>query len=492
MIYLINPFITSRERYGKNIGDIGGHQMPLGIYYLAAYLLKCGEEVKVIDCEALRITHEQLVPILKEHKAKVVGITCATVSFHRARSLAELIRKELPDIRIVIGGYHISALPEATMLTGAFDYGIIQEGEIAFLKLIKFLLHQEGRLGDIPNLYYMDKGRLLHNQSGKYIQDLDILPFPARQLCPDLSIYKPPLGSFRKEPVMNMVTSRGCPYECLFCDRSTFGRQVRFFSAEYVVKEIKELMQIYGAKEITFLDDTFVLSKSRLYRIFELLNQENISFPWTCMTRVNNLDYDTLKFMADNGCWQIRFGIESGNEQVINFIKKGITLQQVKDVTSWCKSLKIKTTGFFMIGHHIDTPETIKETIVFALSLSLTDIIVTLNTPMPGTKSYQIAKHCGIFNEEDWSLLNYWHPVFIPRGLTSEFMLVKQKELYRRFYWRPKIILQQIEKIRSWKIALMYIYNLGLGIKFTWADKGRKDNKAMVCSKGEAFKQIND
>ena len=476
MVYLINPFITSAERYGRDIGDIGGHQMPLGIYYLAAYLLKNGEKVQVVDCEVFNLTHEDILKTLKESDAKIIGITSTTVSFNRARSLAEMIRRERSDVKIVIGGPHMTAMPEATMQSGIFDYGIIHEGEIPFSKLVKFLIHKEGEFKDIPNLYYLDGQNLLHNPPREYIQNLDSLPHPARQLCPNISVYKPPLGAFRREPVMNIITSRGCPHRCIFCDKNTYGRIARFSSAEYVVREIRELMQEFGAKEIAFLDDTFVLDRKRLYAIFELLKHENINFPWTCMTRVDHLDYDILKFMKDNGCWQIRFGIESGNQEVLNFIKKGITLDQVREVTEWCKRLKIRTTGFFMIGHHIDTPQTVQQTIEFALSLPLTDVVATLNTPMPGTESYDKAQQYGYFYKEDLSLLNYWHPVFVPKGLTAEFMLQKQKELYRRFYLRPRIILQQVEKIRSFKSALRYIYNALLGLKFICKKYGFRFN----------------
>lgn len=472
MIYLVNPYITSSERYGREIGDIGGHQMPLGIYYLAGYLLRNGENVEAVDCEAFDISHEDLIETLKKSSVKIVGITSTTVCFYRTRSLAEMIRKQLPDVKIVIGGPHITAMPEETMQTGAFDYGIVHEGEMGFSKLVDFLLHAKGKLKDVPGLYYMNEGMVLHTPPAEYIQDMDTLPFPARQLCPDISVYKPPVGAFRRKPVSSVITSRGCPYRCIFCDNNTFGRKCRFFSAEYVVREIEEVIQKYGAKEIAFLDDTFVLRKKRLQKIFDLLNDKGITFSWTCMTRANNLDYETLKFMADNGCWQIRVGIESGNQKVLDFIKKGITLQQVRDVAEWCKKLKIKMSGFFMIGHHIDTPETIQETIDFALSLPLTDIIATINTPIPGTESYDKARAYGKYDEGDWTSLNYWTPVFVPKGLTGEFMLKKQAEMYSRFYRRPLVILRQIGKIRSLEDLLMYLRNAILGLKFIFQGKG--------------------
>ncbi|MBI5675810.1 MAG: radical SAM protein [Nitrospirae bacterium] len=471
MVYLINPFITSAERYGKDIGDIGGHQMPLGIYYLAASLIKDSVEVNVIDAEALNLVHEEVVALLIKSDTKIVGITSTTVAFRNTRMLAEMIRKALPDINIVIGGPHMTAMPDATMKTGAFDYGIVREGEIAFSKLVQLLLYGRGTIDEIPNLYYKNAVEIVCNPGIEYIQDIDTIPFPARHLWSDISVYKPPIGAFRQYPVISMITSRGCPYQCIFCDNNTFGRKTRFFSAEYVVAEISEVINKYGAREIAFLDDTFVLDKKRLYKIFDLLAQKRIKFTWTCMTRVNNLDYKTLKFMKDNGCWQIRFGIESGNQEVLNFIKKGITLEQVRNVTEWCRRLKISSTGFFMIGHHIDTPQTIQETIDFAASLPLTDVTATINTPIPGTESYEKAKEYGTYDESDWTSLNYWTPVFVPRGLTRDFMLQKQAELYRRFYFRFEVIVRQILKIRSFNMFLMSIKNAILGLGFIGTHK---------------------
>lgn len=470
-VVLINPYITSAERYGRDIGDIGGHQMPLGIYYLAAYLLRHDVKVDLIDAESLLLVHDTVVDILKKSSVKIVGITSTTVAFRNARSLAEMIRKELPHIIIIIGGPHMTAMPVATMLCRAFDYGIAREGEIALTMLVRYLLHDDGLLVDIPNLYYLEE-EVVCTHRNENSKDLDSIPFPARQLCPDVSLYKPPIGAFRQLPVMSMITSRGCPYECIFCDNNTFGRTTRFHSAEYVVAEIKELVSAYGAKEIAFLDDTFVLDKKRLYKIFKILDQEKVKLSWTCMTRVNNLDYKLLEYMRDNGCWQIRIGIESGNQKVLDFIKKGITLEQVTDVAHWCSKLGILTSGFFIIGHHIDTQQTIQETIEFAASLPLTDVIATINTPIPGTESYAIVREYGEYDESDWTSLNYWTPVFVPYGLTREFLLAKQAELYRRFYFRPSVLFRQLAKINSLPSLSKFLKNSLLGLRFTRRTSG--------------------
>lgn len=479
MICLINPYISSSTRYGTRIDDIGGHQIPLGIYYLAAHLIRNGMDVKVVDAEAEGLCHEDAVRRLQKSGVTIVGITSTTVAFGNAKKLAQLVRRALPGVCLVIGGPHMTAMPQMTMETGLFDYGIVGEGESAFLNLVRYLRDKKGGLEGLKSLYYVKEGAVFSNPRCEYIQDLDSIPFPARGLCPDISIYKPPVGAFRFRPVVNMITSRGCPYGCIFCDNNTFGRQVRFFSAEYVVREIKEVLTEFGAKELAFVDDTFVLDKKRLKKIFQLLAEENIKFPWTCMTRVNNLDFETLQFMAQAGCWQVRIGIESGSQEVLDFIKKGITLKQVEDAVGWCKKLNIKTTGFFMIGHHIDTPQTIDETIRFALSVPLTDMTVTINTPIPGTESYEKAKAYGTFETENLDLFNYWSPIFVPRGLTKEFLLEKQAEFYKRFYLRMSVFVAQLSKIRSLPVLWMTLKSAVLGLNFVMRQKAKGTVRAI-------------
>jgi radical SAM superfamily enzyme YgiQ (UPF0313 family) len=471
-IVLVNPFITSRERYGKDIGDIGGHQMPLGIFSLAAYLRANGYAAEVIDAEARHLEHETVAEMTERSGAGAVGITSTTVGFRNAGALARVLRRRLPDVPLVIGGPQVTAMPVKTMETGLFDYGIVKEGEVPLLRLCEFLFAGGRRLEEVPNLLRRENGEIRANPTEPPVARLDDLPQPARDLCPDLTIYKPPVGAFRRTPVASVITSRGCPYRCIFCDNNTFGRRVRFHSAGHVADEIRTLIRDFGVREIAFLDDTFVLDKARLREIFGILRGERIAFPWTCMTRVNNLDYGTLKFMRDSGCWQVRIGVESGDQEVLDFIKKGITLQQVRDVAAWCASLGIRATGFFMVGHHIDTRETIDETIRFALSLPLSDVVVTVNTPIPGTESYDKAREYGEYQEDDWTSLNYWSPVFVPTGLTRELLLEKQAEFYRRFYRRPSVVIRQLGKVRDPGSLAMLVRSSLLGYRF--ARRGAK------------------
>jgi anaerobic magnesium-protoporphyrin IX monomethyl ester cyclase len=170
------------------------------------------------------------------------------------------------------------------------------------------------------------------------------------------------------------------------------------------------------------------------------------------MSRINTVDYETIKFMKDQGCWHISFGIESGDEDILRLIKKNISLEETKKVVGWCRQLGIKTKGFFIIGHPGETLATIDKTIRMALSLPLDDVVVTLNTPFPGTNQYQTASDYGKMGICDWSRFNMWNPVFVPHGLNENVLIAKHKEFYRRFYLRPRVI---------WRYALSFLSRAG-------------------------------
>jgi radical SAM superfamily enzyme YgiQ (UPF0313 family) len=273
-----------------------------------------------------------------------------------------------------------------------------------------------------------------------YIADIDALPFPAYDLIPDLKRYTPPPSNYKKSPVANIITSRGCPNQCTFCDNNTFGCKIRMRGAQSVVDEIELLMHDYGVKEIAFVDDTFTISNKRLSEIFRLTRERGLKFPWTCMARINTVNEKILGEMKENGCWHISFGIESGNEDILRLIRKNISLADTEKIIDQCYRLGIRTKGFFIIGHPKETPETIDQTIELGLRLKLDDIVVTINTPMPGSKQYEQAEIYGRIDTTQWTKFNYWNPVFVPHGLTADYIKQRHREFYRRFYLRFRIL----------------------------------------------------
>jgi len=439
-IVLIYPPVTKLERYSSKIGAAGGEQIPLGIFYVAAYLRNHGWNAQVIDAETEKLTAEQIVSRIRDFGARWIGISSTTVAFHRAIELATVIKKETPCSTVLLGGPHVTSNVNQAMSYEVFDYGILREGEITALELLDALI--DGLPPDnIKGIAYRDSERkLVVTSNREYIADLDSLPFPAYDLIPDITSYAPPPSNYKTTPVINMITTRGCPHQCTFCDNNVFGRKYRERSAENIFMEIKFLQEKYGIREIAFVDDTLLISKQRIFKLFELLDAANLQFSWTCASRINNVDYEFLKFIKSKGCWAIAFGIESGDQGILKTIKKDISLDRARDVIHWCRTLGIKTKGFFIIGHPTESIETINKTIALACELELDDVLVTFNTPIPGSRQYAEVHKYGTLYKTDWSQFNYWHPVFVPFGLTQDILFQKHREFYRRFYLRPRMM----------------------------------------------------
>jgi radical SAM superfamily enzyme YgiQ (UPF0313 family) len=263
---------------------------------------------------------------------------------------------------------------------------------------------------------------------------------PAWDLLPELSkYYKPPLFSFQNTPSTSIVTTRGCHGVCIFCDRAVFGNRIRGYSADYILRMVKELYYNYGIRDILIDDDSFIVLRERLIRICKMLIDEGLDISWSCNARVDHVNLEILDLMRDAGCWQIAYGIESGSQKILNALSKNIELNQVRRALKWTNEAGIRTKGFFMIGNIGESKDTIKETINFARDTDLDDFQISIFTPFPGSEVYKNIKSYGDF-EDDWKKMTGWYPVFVPKGLTSDELLKCQKKAFIAFYLRPKII----------------------------------------------------
>ena len=439
-IFLLYPPVSKEERYGSALGASGGNQIPLGIYYLSSALRNAGFTIKAYDAEIAGNNAEATAEMIRDFLPDAMGISCTTVAYHRAVEVARIVKKNLPQLPIVIGGPHVTSNYTHAMSFSCFDYGVVGEGEETAIELFHSIFSNNPLLSSIKGIVFRKDGELLFTGHRALIDNLDTIAFPAYDLIKNISQYNPPPSNYKKLPVVNIITSRGCPNHCTFCDRAVFGNKLRQRSAENVVEEISLLVKKYNVKEIAFVDDTFTIGKNRLIKIFNLLEKRKIRITWTCMSRVNTVDRELLHFLKQHGCWHISFGIESGSQKILNMIKKGITLEMAEKAVKECASTGIRTKGFFMIGHPGETMDTINDTISFALKIPLDTMIATINTPHPGTEQYSDALKFGTVDETDWSKWSNLRPVFVPHGLSEKILLKKHQELYRRFYLRPRII----------------------------------------------------
>lgn len=456
-LILLNPPLcqNTTRRLGPIVENLFYNSAPLGLCYLASVLEEEKHQVKIIDAAVEGLSVERVVKRITNFSPDIIGITTFTVSVYSAYGLAREIKTRFPGIKIVVGGPHITSNTNDLLKHPDIDIAVIGEGEITFKELIE-AIEKGQNLDKVKGLAYNVKGEIFFTSPREFISDLDILPFPARHLVP-IRLYKPQPNDQKRLPKLSMISSRGCPYSCIFCDKGVFKNIYRSFSPKYIVNEMFHLAKDFKAKDIAFVDSTFTPNKNRVYEIVREIKNSNLSVSWTCSVRANVLDRKLLKEMKDAGCWRVRLGIESGNDEVLEFIKKGITKYQVRKVANWAYELDLEPKGFFMIGHLIDTKKTIGETIDFACSLPLKDITVQVNTPLKNTPQYQLIEKYGKLISRDFSNYSFWEPVFIPNGLTYRDFFYYYRRFYFKFYLKPSIWYRHIVKIKSFSDIIKYL-----------------------------------
>jgi len=469
---LIYPPLTVDERYAKkSLGNVGGHLPPLGIVYLAAVLRQNGFKVSLIDGPASGLNEEEILKEIEKIGPKVIGISAITPLFHRAIRLAENIRARFSDILIVIGGHHVSIEPiKALEEYPSFDIAVYGEGENTMLELVKnyqkYNFERRAFLSDFNLLNSMDGvvfrrlGQVIMTHPRTLIKNLDDLPSPAWDLLP-MDRYIPLPNQYLNKPVINMIAIRGCPFHCSFCStHAVFGNSLRFLSPERLIKQIEEAKSNFGIREVSFWDDSLTVDKKWLLDFCEEVIRHKLNITWTCYSRVDTVDKDILNRMRAAGCWNIFYGYESGNQELLDGIDKNITLEKIREVNRWTKEAGIEIRAAFMIALPKETPEMARKTIDFAISLEPDYAQFTITTPHPKTKLFQEAKKYGTLSA-DLSKYNHWEPVFVPYGYKNKEEIKKlHAEAFRRFYMRPKYFYGRLKKIKSLSDILRYLDGL--------------------------------
>lgn len=448
-VLLIFPPYTLKEEFG-NLSQVGNMLPPLGIAYLGAVLEKAGYQVRIIDAPPLGWKTGRISAEVKKDSFDLIGLSASTVSYPKAVRLAKKLKKA-SSAPIVIGGPHVTALPKEVMKMTCFDYGVVGEGEETMVELVKALMEKQD-LKKIDGLVFREKGRIIKTNPRRFIEDLDSLPFPARHLMPPLSLYHPTPATFRQFPVGTMITSRGCPNRCSFCFRGVFGNRWRFRTPANIVKEIEILVNEFGAKEIRLWDDTFNVDQNRVMAICDLLIKKGVKVPWTCLGRVNYASRAMLKLMKKAGCWQISYGIESGNEAVLKRANKGISKEMVRKAIRETYRAGIQSLGFFILGLPGETKATMNETIEFANQLPLNAANFTIATPYPGTDIWFLAKEQGFLKNLSYDKLMVNLPkklYYVPEGMDEATLIEYEKKAYKRFYRHSAFILRQLKEIKD-------------------------------------------
>ncbi len=452
-ILLINPpFEQEEESVGKtkSIKKVLNIVPPLGIAYIAAVLEKMGAEVKIIDC-AIGVSFDDLFEGILNERPDLVGITSTTPAFVKAKKVASFVRSKLPAAKIMIGGAHATALPNEAMASGLFDVGIIGEGELTVAQLFKNYKNGDfERLEEIQGVIYKNGNSATQNADRPFINDLDSIPMPARHLLPHPKFYRPTPASCRKVPYAVIMTSRGCPSQCTFCDRKIFGMRCRMRSVYNIFQEIEEVVSKYGVKEIRFFDDTFTINKKRAYEICDEFEKRELKLSWTCLTKAACVDGPLLKRMKKAGCWQILYGFESGDDRILKLLKKGNTVEMNKKAIRLTKEAGLEMRGDFIVGTPGETWESLENTVRFTIDMKLDYAHFNKFIPFPGTELYKrLVQEGYVFDFSKSTILDHKQIYYVNPGMKKEEFSKFLDRANKRFYLRPSYILKRLFSIRT-------------------------------------------
>jgi len=375
-IALVNPRV---ESYSSVLP-------PLGLLYIAAVLEKEGYSVRVFDIYPY---DDKSLPDVAAYQPDVVGMTILTDYWPRAQHVAEFIRKEIPKATFIIGGVHVTTLPEESLAGLHADIGVLGEGEQTMLELCGRLAQGSGTQ-DVAGIIYLDaSGSFIRTPPRPFVQNLDELPFPARHLL-DFEQYLLPPGILRgrwSERSTTLITSRGCPFSCIWCaSHCIFGRKVRRRSVENVIKELEQLANNYRVDTIWFIDDTFTLRKQWVMEFCNALVEQNLGLAWGCQVHVKTADEEMFRAMKKAGCVQLDVGVESGSDKVLKALKKNSDADSVKRAFRIAKQLGIRTMATFMFGSPSEEPEDVEATMRLAREIKPDFASSFFITPYPGTE----------------------------------------------------------------------------------------------------------
>ncbi len=432
-------------------------QIPINLGYIAASLEQDGAIVKVVDFCVNDFIESEFISLLKEFNPAIVGFTGMTSSMNFIRDIAKLVKQYDSNLLTVLGGVHISAIPKRTMEeVPHVDLGVIGEGEETIKEICRLKLAGKPLEG-IKGTVVRSGGKIEINPLRELIKNVDDIPFPARHLF-DVKKYNKShvsRGFSRKYlNIMELITTRGCPNQCIFCaGHISYGYMLRARSYENVKAEIEGLIKNYGTNHISIQDDTFTLNKELVSSLCAYFKEKKLS--WDCNARVNTVNPELLKMMKESGCKKISFGVESGSPRILKLIKKGITLEQVRAAFAASKKAGIRyTEGTFILGSHpSETEEEVKMTVDLIFELMPDFASLTIICPFPGTEVYRLMDERNLLDEElDWSkftFINNTPPFRRLDNLTAEQLVETQRKFLKTYYSSPKYLLGQMVKVRS-------------------------------------------
>jgi anaerobic magnesium-protoporphyrin IX monomethyl ester cyclase len=418
-----------------NAPDLPTRYPYLGIALLAGMLRANGISVAILDSAALGMTIGDVIRYINDLKPRIIGLSIMSLTLRSSYELVRAIHASYPEAVVVAGGAHINADPESVQ-TLDVPYGFIGECEHEFLDFCTAILGGK-EPKETANLIVHKQGQLMIGER-KIVDDLDTLPWPAMDLLP-VERYYSPSTHLR---TISFITSRGCPYDCIYCSKVDRIR-VRSLSVENTVDQLEWLVKGLGIEWVEFVDEVFTLNRTRVVELCNAIIKRGLNFQWGCGSRADRIDEDLLVVMKKAGCRKIGFGIESGVERIRYLDRKRITNEQMKNAVSLCKGHGIKTQACFIFGHPTETLDEMKETVRFARNLGANYPSFSRMMPFPGSEVFEQAKLNGEVTPDVWKDFMLGHgplPLYTPKGVTLEQVYrIFRRSWFEVYFWPPNM-----------------------------------------------------
>ena len=483
-ILLLTPPTNLARSYG-GLKEFSNPEPSLGLAYIASLLRENQYDVSILDAYVSQFTVNETVDEIARIEPDILGISVLTTSAFIVEKIATQVRSLLPKTLIVMGNLHASLFAEELLLKKCADVIVHQEGEYTMLEVAN-TVKNKASFELIKGISYLKDGTVQHNELRPFIEDLDSLPYPAWDLFDLDKYHSDPRTSVKGKKTehseMQTLATRGCPYACTFCSSRTTksqGNKYRMREPERVVDEIEYLHDKYGSSVFCFTDLAFPLVKSHAIQLCEGLIKRGLNreISWFSEPRVKPLDRETLIMMKKSGCARVCFGIESGNQETIDALKKGFTLDDVRQAVSMARAEGLDVDGMFMLGLPGETHEMTWKTINFAKELDVRFAIFNLFVPYPGCELYDVLKSENKIMAADWSAFTSYpyysgnKPVYVPDGRSWQELGQTQKQAMRGFYLRRKFIIGELKRFR---LSNLHYYYSGLkGVIFPSANKSK-------------------
>ncbi|MBN1572230.1 MAG: radical SAM protein [Deltaproteobacteria bacterium] len=440
-VVLVNPpagVVNKETRYRLPILN----SLPqLGILYIAGVLLKEGIDVRVLDAQALGLDAAETVDRVRRWSPKVLGLTGYTSTVGLAHEVAKGLKKTFPDLVTVLGGPHVTAVPEKTLTRfPAFDCALMGEGEDSIASLFKSLVNGglNAEAKKIAGVIYRDGKDIRINERPPLIKDLDTIPPPPFELLPGFPrLYSPPIFHSPRRLAATLVTSRGCPFSCTFCDRAVFGNRYRHHSVEYIIDMIRRLKVDHGIDHIIFYDDNFTVDRDHLTGLLEEILRLPFPITWNSDARTDLVTPELLRLMKRAGAFMINYGIETADPTLLESMEKTLSPETAARAVSMTTEAGIYVKGLFIVGAPGETRESIERTKDFISDLPFALINASKYTPYPGCEAYEDIEKYGAF-DEDWEKMNAMNFVFWPDTIDRESLVKGYNDLLKSFYKNPK------------------------------------------------------